>query len=73
MIIEDVMLPDAQTGDRIVVYTTGAYGYSMSSNYNKATTPAVVFVKDGQSRLVVKRQTYADLVANDTNDDWSQL
>ena len=73
LIIEDVMLPDAKTGDRIVVYTTGAYGYSMSSNYNKATTPAVVFVKDGQSRLVVKRQTYADLVANDTNDDWSQL
>ena len=73
LIIEDVMLPDAQTGDRIVVYTTGAYGYSMSSNYNKATTPAVVFVKDGNSRLVVKRQTYADLVANDVNDDWSQL
>ena len=73
LIIEDVMLPDAQSGDRVVVYTTGAYGYSMSSNYNKATTPAVVFVKDGNSRLVIKRQTYADLVANDTNDDWSQL
>ena len=73
LIIEDVMLPPAKSGDRIVVYTTGAYGYSMSSNYNKATTPAVVFVKDGNARLVVKRQTYQDLVANDVNDDWSQL
>ena len=62
LIIEDVMLPDAQSGDRVVVYTTGAYGYSMSSNYNKALTPAVVFIKDGQSRLVVKRQTYEELL-----------
>ena len=66
-------MPEIQKGDLIAVLSTCAYNYSMSSNYNKATTPAVVFVKDGQSRLVVKRQTYADLVANDTNDDWSQL
>ena len=73
LIIEDVMLPDAQSGDRIVVYTTGAYGYSMSSNYNKATTPAVVFVKDGNAKVVIKRQTYQDLVANDVDDEWSKL
>ena len=62
IIIEDVMLPNAHTGDLLVTYTTGAYGYSMSSNYNKALTPAVVFIKDGQSRLVVKRQTYEELL-----------
>lgn len=73
LIIEDVMLPDAQSGDKIVVYTTGAYGYSMSSNYNKATTPAVVFVKDGNAKVVIKRQTYQDLVANDVDSEWSKL
>jgi len=73
LLIEDVMLPDAQSGDRIVIYTTGAYGYSMSSNYNKACTPAVVFVKDGKAKEVVRRQTYADICANDVTCDWKQL
>lgn len=68
LLIEDIMLPEAESGDRLVVYTTGAYGYSMSSNYNKACVPAVVFVKDGMARQVVRRQTYADLAACDTED-----
>lgn len=62
IIIEDIALPKANRGDILVVYTTGAYGHSMSSNYNKALTPAVVFVKDGQSKVVVRRQTYQDLI-----------
>ena len=45
--------------------TTGAYNYSMSSNYNRIGRPAVVFVKDGKAKLVVKRETYEDLIKND--------
>ena len=62
LIIEDYNLPEAKTGDLLVTYTTGAYGYSMSSNYNKALTPAVVFVEDGKDKLVVKRMTYEELI-----------
>ena len=62
LIIEDIKLPEAKTGDLLVTYTTGAYGYSMSSNYNKALTPAVVFVSDGKDKLVCKRQTYEELL-----------
>ena len=62
LIIEDYNLPEAKTGDLLVTYTTGAYGYSMSSNYNKALTPAVVFVEDGKDKLVVKRMTFEELI-----------
>ena len=62
LIIEDIMLPEAKMGDLLITYTTGAYGYSMSSNYNKALTPAVVFVEDGKDRLAVKRQTLDELL-----------
>ena len=44
---------------------TGAYCYSMSSNYNRFTKPAVVFVKDGKAKVAVKRETLEDLVRND--------
>lgn len=62
LIIEDVALPKASSGDLLITYTTGAYGYSMSSNYNKALTPAVVFVNNGESRIVCKRQTIEELI-----------
>ena len=62
LIIEDIMLPEAKKGDLLITYTTGAYGYSMSSNYNKALTPAVVFVEDGKDKLAVKRQTLDELL-----------
>lgn len=62
LIIEDVALPEASSGDLLITYTTGAYGYSMSSNYNKALTPAVVFVNNGESRIVCKRQTIEELI-----------
>lgn len=62
LIIENSLLPEATTGDLLVTYSTGAYGYSMSSNYNKALTPAVVFVEHGEDRLVVKRQTLEELL-----------
>ncbi|APZ50037.1 diaminopimelate decarboxylase [Jeotgalibaca sp. PTS2502] len=65
VLIQDVALPKVEKGDLLVVYATGAYGYSMSSNYNRSLTPAVVFVKDGQTTEIVKRQTYLDLLRND--------
>ncbi len=62
---ENVELGNAESGDICAVFSTGAYNYSMSSNYNRNVIPPVVFVKDGKSRLVVKPQTYEDLVRND--------
>lgn len=62
LIIENHPLPEAKSGDLLVTYTTGAYGYSMSSNYNKALTPAVVFVEDGKDKLVCRRQSYEELI-----------
>ncbi len=56
---------DLAVGDIIATPVTGAYGHSMGSNYNKVGRPAVVFVKDGDARLVVRRETYEDLVRND--------
>jgi len=62
LIIEGIKLPKACKGDLLITYTTGAYGYSMSSNYNKALTPAVVFVDNGKDTLAVKRQTLEELI-----------
>ncbi|MDE7264069.1 MAG: diaminopimelate decarboxylase [Anaeroplasmataceae bacterium] len=62
IILENALLPEASIGDLLVTYSTGAYGYSMSSNYNKALTPAVVFVEDEKDELVVHRQTLAELI-----------
>ena len=67
MIVSDASLPsDVAVGDLLVTPVTGAYGYSMASNYNKVPRPAVVFVRDGKARLVVRRETDDDLVRLDT-------
>ena len=58
-------LPKTKPGDVLAVLATGAYGYSMESNYNRNPRPAVVFVEDGQSQLVVERETYADMLRLD--------
>ncbi|MDF9823691.1 diaminopimelate decarboxylase [Breznakia sp. PF5-3] len=65
ILIHDVLLPKVETGDILVTYTTGAYGYSMASNYNRLNRPAVVFVKDGKVRQVLRRETYEDQVRLD--------
>ncbi len=65
MLIKDIELPPVAKGDILVVSSTGAYNYSMSSNYNRNLKPAVVFVQDGRARVVVKRETYEDLIRND--------
>ncbi|MDE6407031.1 MAG: diaminopimelate decarboxylase [Anaeroplasmataceae bacterium] len=62
IIIENALLPEAKKDDLLITYSTGAYGYSMSSNYNKALTPAVVFIEDGKEELVVKRQSLTELL-----------
>lgn len=62
---EHVKLQKAEIGDTLAVLTTGAYNYSMASHYNRIPIPAVVMVRDGKSRLVVKRETYDDIIKND--------
>ncbi|MBE7061504.1 MAG: diaminopimelate decarboxylase, partial [Clostridiales bacterium] len=49
----------------IAVLSTGAYNYSMSSNYNRNLVPPVVMIKDGSARIVVKAQSYDDIIRND--------
>jgi diaminopimelate decarboxylase len=56
---------DVEVGDLLAMPVTGAYGHSMGSNYNKITRPPVVFVRDGNARLVVRRETFDDLLATD--------
>lgn len=65
LIGEGLKIQRGGAGDIVAVLATGAYNYAMSSNYNRVAKPAVVFVRDGQSRLVVKRETLEDLVRND--------
>lgn len=65
IIAKNVRIAKCKENDLILVSCTGAYGYSMSSNYNKALKPAVVFVKGGKSCLVSKRESYDDLMKND--------
>jgi diaminopimelate decarboxylase len=56
---------DLRVGDVLCTPVTGAYGHSMGSNYNKVARPPVVFVRDGDARLVVRRETLDDLVLRD--------
>lgn len=65
ILLENVKLPEVKSGDILAIMTTGAYGYSMSSNYNKIPKPAVVMVKDNEARLICRRESYEDLLKND--------
>lgn len=65
MLVMDIELPKAEANDLLVVSSTGAYNYSMASNYNRLPKLPVVFVKDGQSRLVVKGETVEDVLRLD--------
>ena len=65
ILIKDISLPQIESGDLLAVFTTGAYNYSMSSNYNRVTRPPIVLVNNGQSKLIVKKETYNDLIRND--------
>ncbi len=65
ILIKDAKVAPLQRGDIFAIFSTGAYGYSMASNYNKNQLPAVVLVKNGESRLIVKRQSYEDMIKNE--------
>ncbi|BDR59084.1 diaminopimelate decarboxylase [Xylocopilactobacillus apicola] len=65
ILIDEQSLPATKPGDIIAILKTGAYGYSMASNYNRVPRPSVVFCENGYAQIVVKRETYDDLVSND--------
>ncbi len=66
LLVADAQLPEGvQLGDVLATPVTGAYGHSMASTYNQMPRPAVVFVTEGEARVVVRRETYEDLVARD--------
>ncbi|MGI6096992.1 MAG: diaminopimelate decarboxylase [Dethiobacteria bacterium] len=65
ILIKDIKLPELEKGDILAVLSTGAYHYSMANNYNRNPRPAVVFVRDGRADLVVKRESWRDLVRLD--------
>ncbi|MGA0065251.1 MAG: diaminopimelate decarboxylase [Ilumatobacteraceae bacterium] len=69
VLISEALVPaDIAVDDVLVTPVTGAYGHSMGSNYNKVPRPAVVFVRNGSARLVVRRESYDDLVRQDVTD-----
>lgn len=65
LIQENIAIQEPQAGDILAVFATGAYNYSMASNYNRVPRPAMVMVQDGQSRVVIRRETYEDIIRND--------
>ena len=73
ILIPSVLLPEAKTGDLLAVQTTGAYNFSMASNYNRFTRPAVILVRDGKADLIVRRETLDDLVNCDLMPDRLEL
>lgn len=64
-LIIDAKLQEAASEDVLAIFCTGAYGYSMASNYNRVPRPAVVFVEDGKHQLAIRRESYEDIVQND--------
>lgn len=69
IIVEEVRL-DAQRGDLIAIYATGAYNYSMSSNYNRTARPACVLVKNAKAEVILARETCTDLLRHDRMPSW---
>jgi len=65
VLIWDARLPEPRAGDLLAVFSTGAYNFSMASNYNRYPRPAVVFVGGGRARVVVTRETIDDVLARD--------
>lgn len=69
ILIKDIKLPEIEEGDILCVFNTGAYNYSMASNYNRVQRPQMVLVNNSQSDIIVKRETLDDLIANDVIPD----
>lgn len=69
LLLKDIALPEADPGDILVVFATGAYNYSMASNYNRFPRPAAVLVQAGQAQVIIQRETYSDLLRQDVLPD----
>jgi diaminopimelate decarboxylase len=67
VIVRDLRLPDPAPGDIVATPVTGAYGYALANNYNSVPRPPVIFCREGDARLVVRRETYEDLAARDVD------
>lgn len=65
LIQENTKVAEVEVGDKLAVLSTGAYNYSMASNYNRIPKPAMVMVNNGESRVIIRRETYEDIVKND--------
>ncbi len=65
IVIKNALLPKTEPGDILVVMGTGAYNYSMASNYNRLSRPAAVVVANGEANLILQRETYQDLIRQD--------
>jgi diaminopimelate decarboxylase len=65
IVIKNAQLPKTESGDILVVMATGAYNYSMASNYNRLPRPAAVLVADGEANIILQRETYQDLLRQD--------
>ncbi|HLR80025.1 MAG TPA: diaminopimelate decarboxylase [Bacillota bacterium] len=65
MLAWDLPLAEVESGDILAIFSTGAYGYAMANHYNRFPKPAVVFVENGKDQLVIRRETYKDVVRND--------
>ncbi|MFW6007086.1 MAG: diaminopimelate decarboxylase, partial [Halanaerobiales bacterium] len=65
ILAEGVEIPEPETGDILAITNTGAYTYAMASNYNSIPRPAVVLVHEGESNIIIKRESYSDLIEND--------
>lgn len=66
LIQENVLMPEIKVGDILAVLSTGAYNYSMASNYNRIPRPPIVAVSGNEKKIIVKRETYEDVIKNDT-------
>ena len=69
ILIKDISLPEPEEGDVLCVFNTGAYNYSMASNYNRVEKPAMVLVNNSQSDIIVKRESLDDLISHDVIPD----
>lgn len=65
ILLNDISIPSVKSGDILAIMSTGAYGYSMSNNYNKIPRAAVVMVKDGDAKVICKRESYEDILKNE--------
>ena len=65
ILIKDIELPEIEQNDLLCVYNTGAYNYSMASNYNRATRPAMVLVNNSNAEIIIKRESLDDLISHD--------